>query len=213
LTEPRRPNGLRWAIWPGLAVLLVVAALVAWNNGLRDRLFPRAFRVVEPGRIFASGQIYRGLIEQTLRDHHIQRLVSLTNEPGDPDAAAERQAADRLGVTCFRFPLKGDGTGDIHEYEKTLIEVNRAVADGAPILVHCSTGAQRTRGWIAFYRLLIQRRSPRQVAGELTDGSWKAPPNPNLFPYVNQHMEELARLLVADGVIDRVPDPIPRLEQ
>jgi hypothetical protein len=33
-----------------------------------------------------------------------------------------------------------------------------------------------------------------------------------LFPYVNEHMAELAQLLVADGVIDRVPDPIPQLE-
>jgi hypothetical protein len=200
------------ALWPGIAVLLVVAGLVAWNNGIRNRIFPKAFRVVEPGKIFASGVIYRGLIEKTLTEHHIQRVIALTDDPGNLDEAAEREVTSRLGMQYYLFPLNGDGTGDIHNYEKTLVQVNRAVADNAPVLVHCFAGAERTRGWIAFYRILVQHRAPADVKTELTSGNWKAPPSKQLFPYVNQHMAELAQLLVADGVIDHVPDPIPQLE-
>jgi hypothetical protein len=33
-----------------------------------------------------------------------------------------------------------------------------------------------------------------------------------LVDYLNEHMGEMAQLLVDRGVIDKVPDPLPRLE-
>jgi predicted protein tyrosine phosphatase len=209
--SPRKLHVPPVVVWIGVIVLLVIGFLVAWNNGLRNMTFPKAFRVVEPGKIFASGVIYHGLIEKTITQHHIQRVIALTDDPGNVDEQAERDVSAKLGVKYFLFPLNGDGTGDIHQYEKTLIEVNRAVGDNAPVLVHCFAGAQRTRGWIAFYRLLVQQHSPAEVKAELTTRDWRAPPSPKLFPYVNEHMAELAQLLVADGVIKSVPNPIPQI--
>src|SRR5271155_5685109 len=137
-----------------LAVIaLSVGIPVAWNNGVHDYFFPRAFRTIEPDAIYASGQINRRLIAGVLSQYHIRRIVSLTDDgPDQPDEAAERQVAQQMGVEYFLFPLNGDGTGDIRNYERTLVQVTRAMNDSAPILVHCFSGAQRTRGWIAFYR-------------------------------------------------------------
>ena len=77
--------------------------------------------------------------------------------------------AAELGVGQVVYPLNGNGTGDIHNYEKTLEnEVVRAEqaarAVARPLL---QRGAERSGGWIAFYRLLIQKRSPDEVAARV----------------------------------------------
>jgi protein tyrosine phosphatase (PTP) superfamily phosphohydrolase (DUF442 family) len=191
---------------------LGAAGLIGWNNGIHDYFFPRAFRTVEPNAVYASGQINRRLIGGVIDQYHIGRIVSLTDDgPAEPDEAAEREAAREKGVEYFVFPLNGDGTGDIGEYEKTLVVVTQAESQHVPILVHCYSGAQRTRGWIAFYRLLVEHRPADQVKEELTDG-WKEPANPKLYPYLNEHMEEVAKFLVARGIIPSPPLPMPRLD-
>ena len=193
------------------ALVLGIAFLVAWNNGLHDYFYPKAFRVVEPDEVYASGQINRRLIAGVISDYHIQRIVSLTDDGQQVDEVAEREAARRMGVEYFLFPLDGDGTGDIRNYEQTLLEVHDAVERHAPILVHCFSGAQRTRGWIAYYRLLVQGRPADEVQGELTNSTWKERPSRALFPYINQHMGEVAQFLYSHGVISSVPTPLPQL--
>jgi hypothetical protein len=34
-----------------------------------------------------------------------------------------------------------------------------------------------------------------------------------LIPYLNAHIGELAGILVQRGIIDRVPDPLPQIDQ
>jgi len=209
-------SGSRRKTWAYVAVCvliaLAIAFTIAWNNGLHDYFYPKAFRVVIPDEVFASGQINRRLIAGVISDYHIQRIISLTDDgPTQLDEVAERQTARRMGVQYFLFPLDGNGTGDITEYEKTLLEVHQAVARQSPILVHCFSGAQRTRGWIAFYRLLIQRQPPAQVEAELTNSTWKERPSRELFPYLNAHMAQVAQFLLAHHVISSIPTPLPQL--
>jgi len=197
----------------------LVAALVAatigggiwlWKEVLEDRLIPKRFGVVEAGLIYRSGQLSQYLVRRTLADHDIRVIVDLTGvEPDSPDEQAEIAAADKLGIERHVFPLGGDGRGDITAYVEAIKLIHRAVQEKQPVLVHCAAGSQRTGAAIAFYRVLIQGESPREAEREMADYGWSARKNHALLEYMDTHMAELAEKLVAEHVIDRVPDPLP----
>ena len=193
-------------------VLLIVGGLVAWNNGLRDQVLPRNFGVVEPGRIYRSGQISARMIEPTLRANHIQTIVALAATGMKPaDNAAEIAAAADLHIDRQLLPLAGDGTGSPTVYAAAVADVDAAVRGGRPVLVHCVAGAQRTGGVIALYQLLVEHQPPGVVLAELRRFGHDPHDNPHLLVYLNSHMAEIAQKLAERGVIERVPTPLPQL--
>ena len=208
---PSRPvPARRAAVAAAAAVLVVVGGLVAWNNGVRDALFPKNFGVVEPGKLYRSGQISHWQIRRTLAENHIARIVAMSGHGGHPaDLNAELAAAAELHVRRDVFPLGGDGTGQVAQYVGAVSAVAAAERAHEPVLVHCIAGAQRTGGVIALYELLVERRPPADVYAELRRFGHDPHDNPHLIAYLNAHMAEIAAGLAADGTIDRVPVPLP----
>jgi len=210
----RRPIAARLGIW---AIALVCAGLLCWFvvdriPRWKDLVIPRKLRVVDPGQIYASGQINRRLIRQVLIDRNIKVIVCLVDDQlDDPDVIAERQLAKELGIERFNYPLEGDGTGDIHCYAEAVIKMVESERAGKPILVHCSSGAQRSNGAVFYYRVLVQHRDAADAAQEMIRNAHDPRRNPALIPYLNAHMAEMAQLLADQKIIDRVPDPLPRI--
>jgi len=189
---------------------LAAVAIVLWQTVLKDRLIAKRWGVVEPGKIYRSGQLSRFLIEPMLRDHRIQIVVDLTgDDPGNRDQPAERAAIEKLGIDLRRCPLWGDGTGDIRQYAAAITAIVEARRANKPVLVHCYAGSQRTGGVIAMYRVLIEGVSPADAVAELREYKWDPNRDQILLDYLNQHLAELAALLVENGVIERIPDPLP----
>jgi protein tyrosine phosphatase (PTP) superfamily phosphohydrolase (DUF442 family) len=212
LAPPRRVNPWKWVFIP------ILAALAIWyicdNAGKwKDRFVPRKLRTVEAGQIYASGQIDRHLLRQVLIDDRIKVIVSLvSDDPTDPDVAAEMQAASELGIQRFVDPLIGDGTGDIHAYANAITQIAQAQKENKPVLLHCSSGAQRSNGATYYYRVLVQHWNADDAAREMTRNGHRSRSNPALIPYLNSHIREMAGLLVQDGVIDQIPDPLPQIQ-
>jgi protein tyrosine phosphatase (PTP) superfamily phosphohydrolase (DUF442 family) len=210
----RRPIVFRMAIW---ALALLGIGLLAWYVTDRiprwkDLVVPRKLRVVEPGQIYASGQINRRLLRKVLTDRHIKVIVCLVDDQlDDPDVVAERQLANELGIERFNFPLEGDGSGDIRNYAAAVAKMVQSQRAGEPILVHCSSGAQRSNGAVFYYRVLVQGRDPADAAREMIRNGHDPRRNPMLIPYLNSHMAEMAKLLVDRDIIGRVPDPLPQI--
>lgn len=204
----------RWIRW---VVIFIVGALAVWYvcdhfGRWKDRFVARKFRTVEAGRIYASGQINRHLIRQILIDNQIKEIVCLVaDDPSDPDVAAELQAVRDLSIKRFDYSLSGDGTGDIHAYAEAVARMKEAVDQGKPILVHCSSGAQRSNGAVYFYRVLVQGRTADDAAAEMIRNGHNPSANPALIPYLNSHIGELSALLVRKSVIDHVPNPLPQI--
>jgi protein tyrosine/serine phosphatase len=197
-----------------LLVLGVIGFLVVWNNGLRDRLLPKNFGIVEPGRLYRSGQISHWQIAPALKDNHIQMIVALSAHGGKPaDLDAELQETRDLGIERQVFPLGGDGTGQIEQYALAIAAIDRALKQGKPVLVHCIAGAQRTGGVIATYQMLVEKKSPAEAFAQMRRYGHDPTANPHLLEFLNAHMAELAHRLVELHVIDRVPTPIPQLGQ
>ncbi len=196
----------------GSIALLVIAGLVVWNNGLRDRLLPKNFGVVEPGKLYRSGQISHWQIEQALKDNGIKVIVALSGHGGkQADLDAELKASSELGIDREVFPLGGDGTGQIEQYAKAIALIDASKKQGKPVLVHCIAGAQRTGGVIATYEMLVEHKPPSEAFVQMREYGHDPTANPHLLEFLNSHMAELAQKLVDRGVISRVPDPVPQL--
>ncbi|MDI9431552.1 MAG: tyrosine-protein phosphatase [Planctomycetota bacterium] len=200
-------------IWHVAAmVLLIGGGIWLWEEVIEDRVIPKRWGVVEPGSIYRSGRLSSALVKRMLTEHQMQVIVALEGEKAaDPDQRAEIQAAEELGIELKRFPLRGNGTGDVERYADAVAAVVEAQRAQKPVLVHCSAGTQRTGGIIAFYRLLVQQRSPSVVLEEMTQYDYDPDDNPALLAYINENMGRMAVLLQARGIIGQVPDPLPVL--
>jgi protein tyrosine/serine phosphatase len=209
---PPRPRDKRWLAWLIVALVVIGGGIGLWDQVLKDRLIPKRWGVVEQGQIYRSGQLSESLVKPMLADNHIAVVVDLNGPVADdPRQDAEARAMAELGIAAHRFPLSGNGTGDIHSYANAIKVIDDAVKAGKPVLVHCSAGTQRTGGTVAAYRLLVQRRSPADAYRELESYDWDPHKDAILLTYLNSHMRELAGLLVQSGVLEKVPDPVPVL--
>ncbi|MGA2094307.1 MAG: tyrosine-protein phosphatase [Sedimentisphaerales bacterium] len=200
--------------WLFVAASAVVAGLVivGWFGFARDRIIPKKFGVVVPGRVYRSGQISSTLIKKVLTQNNIRVIIDLgAYDPNDHDKIAEEKVVDELGIKLLRFPLKGNGTGDVNNYAGAIAAIAEADKQSLPVLVHCSAGAQRTGGVIAVYRVLVQKMDPNIVEDEIEKYGCDIDDRPILRSFLNDNMAELAMRLKQAGVIDQIPAPIPQL--
>jgi hypothetical protein len=197
--------------------LCIVAALavVVCLGGLGYYFFlkgPKNWGVVEQGAIYRSGMMKPWKVRGVLADHQIKVVVSMcSREPDNPKDNALEDAASELGVEIKRFPMGGNGlppesSPNLH------VEAVKAICDaraaGKPVLVQCAAGAQRTGGVVAAYQLLVRGKSPDEVFAQMRRHRHDPDDNPELVPFLNEHMPEWAAQLVELGVIDTVPEKI-----
>jgi hypothetical protein len=188
----------------------VAAGIIVWESGLKYRFTAKRWGVVVPGKIYRSGQISRWVLEKQLAAFQIAEVIDLNGiEPEDLHQAYEIKHVPQAGLVLHRFPLGGDGRGDIRRYADAIETLVRAEKAGRPILVHCSAGAQRTGGVVACYRVFIQRSSPQAALAELENFGFRPERDTELVPYLNENVATLAEMLVERGVIERVPNPLP----
>lgn len=184
----RRGRWLRIALI--VALILSIGMIVWWYAGLRNRFEPVNFGVVEPGRIYRSGQISEHVIRKTIQANHVGVIVSLSGDDSR-DLTAEKSAAADLGVNyVYLGGLAGDGIGDPEVYPKALAQIMKANRSGHAVLVHCQSGAQRTGGVIAAYRILVEGQPPEQAFAEMRQYGHDPKHNPRLIPFIREHLAQ-----------------------
>jgi protein-tyrosine phosphatase len=199
----------RIGLW--VAVLMLVG--VCAYGGNRWYLQHQAnWGVVVPGKIFRSATISRHLIRQTLVENKIGVIVFLSRDTGDDaDLTAEKKAAKELGVEFLNFPMNGDGVAEPGQYPAALAAVCQAKKEGKPVLIHCHSGAQRTGGVVAMYRMLVEGKPPAEAYTELARYGFDPKHNTTLLPFLNEHAGEWAKTLAEDKIIPRAPESLPKL--
>lgn len=189
----------RWQVLVGLLVLVLVAGVLFVEN--RERWWPRKWAAVIEGELYRSGELHPALVEETLREHGIRDIVVLTKRvEGDFEQDAEAEAVSELDIISHRFPLRGDGTGDIEQYAGALMKVSEALAAGRPCLVHCAAGTERTGLTIAFYRILMEGRSRSYAVEEMVAAGMNPARNKVILPYLDENLGRLRKLLIERGV-------------
>lgn len=209
-----------YAFWPKLLgrilasitllILVVAAGFLIWSVLLKDRFIPKRWGMVEEGLIYRSGRLSPRLLETVLRRHHIRQIVDLTfPEPASSTQQMERKIAAEHGVLYMNYPLYGSGVGEVEHYANALAAVVTAKKAQQAVLIHCSAGTQRTGGIVAAYRVLIEKEPPSEAYAELLRYGWNPQNDQILLEFLNSRMDELAHQLVALGLLDTVPDPLP----
>lgn len=145
----------------------MLAALAAGGGVLAFRAataYPENFATVVPGRLYRSGEVAPAQLERLQRETGLRTVLSLLN-PDTPESAAERAAAERLGLRWLNIPLTGDGASSPEQRDR----IRAIILDSAhePLLVHCAAGANRTGLAIGMYRIWHDGWSAEQVLAEM----------------------------------------------
>ena len=201
--------------WP-LVVLtvLVVAGLGywGWEEIKHDYFVVKRFGVVEDGSLYRAGLISANLQRPTLEKYGIDRVITmLTEEPRNAAQAAEAEAAEAMGIAVYRYPMGGDGVGEPIMYVNAVEQMVLAQRAGEQAIVHCSAGTQRTGAVVALYRMLVEGADPQAAYEEAQRYDWNPRDDAAWAIHINKHMRFIAEELAKRGVIDAVPDPLPRM--
>ena len=195
------------------AIVVLSGGVYVFDEYVKWNLFPKRWGVVEEAAIFRSGQLSPTQIQRQVQKHDIDVIVSLMSPlPGNPAYEAEKNAAEEHGIERHEYPLLGNGTGDIKQYAAAIAKIHESVQADKIVLVHCAAGTQRIGGVVASYRILVQGKSVDQAVQEMKQYGFRQKKNPDLLPYMNEHMSELTALLIERHVIDYSPNPLPVLD-
>ena len=196
-----------------LLLAVLAGALCLWQNDLEHRFFPTRFAAVEHGAIYRSGQISGRLIEKVLQENNISTVIDLTAvDDKVSDQAAEAKAVRKLNIAYFRLPMAGNGTGLLNTVADAVTELHTQRTQGQTVLVHCSSGAQRTGHILSAYLILVRKADPGTVYRQMQRYGWD-PKTDSAWPeMLNANMRPLAQILVERGVIPKMPQPLPHFE-
>ena len=117
------------------------------------------------------------------------------------DANAERATTAELGIPRLSFVLRGNGTGNPDRYPQAIAAIINADRQGKAVLVHCQSGAQRTSGVIAVYRMLVEGKSEAEAFAEAERYGHDPKRNPELIPFVGAHLDQWKEQLAAEHLL------------
>jgi protein tyrosine phosphatase len=165
-----------------VGLIVIVAAL---DEFVKPRVFPKKFGVVIEDSLYRSGRIHESLLPKILKDYEIDTIVTLTHAIDTIEwQQAERRIAKELNVELIRFPLRGDGTGDITSYIEALRAINKELGNDRRVLVHCAAGTERTGGAVFLYRTLFLGQAQADAFAEMRDYGFNPERNIALLPYL-----------------------------
>ena len=180
-------------------VLIVVIALL--DEFVKPRLFPKRFGAVIEDSLFRSGRIHYSLLPKVLAENQIDSIVTLTHEvPSKEYQTYERTIAESMGVNLVRFPLDGNGTGNVASYIGALKYVYDELSKDRRVLVHCAAGSERTGGFMFFYQTLILKQNEKDVYTEMLKYKFDPERNLALLPYLEDTLPDVADALQDHGV-------------
>jgi len=115
-------------------------------------------------------------------------------------------------LSLFSRQLAGNGTGSLSTVADAVTEIHTQRTQGQTVLVHCSSGAQRTGHILSAYLILVRKNDPGAVYRQMQRYGWD-PKTDSAWPQMlNNNMRPLAQILVQRGVIPKIPDPLPHFE-
>ena len=147
---------------------------------IKYHFVPKRFGVVVPGHIYRSGQISAPLIKKILTKYNIRVIIDLTSaDPNDPDKQAEKQAAAELNIKVLRFPMNGNGTGDVNYYANAVVAIANAEKQNLPVLVHCAAGAKEQAASSRYIACWYKKWTP--ISSKMKSKNTDAPSTTNRF--------------------------------
>jgi protein tyrosine/serine phosphatase len=153
-----------WLLAAANVVLLVVVAVLVGGRMRQASLLPPNFSVVEPQRLYRSGQPTAAQLATVIKEYGIRTVLNLRN-PAEPDYVDDAPAARPYGVSVVSLPI----TSTWAMSDEHLSELRKVYGDpgGYPILVHCEEGHARTGVAVAIWRIERQGWDPAAAVDDM----------------------------------------------
>ncbi len=205
-----------------LAMAAIIGGWLVFRNNYAKYFWVKNWGVIEDGRAYRSAMPEKRLSRKTLENSKVDRIINLqSRKPDYPRHMAQEAAVIEFGVEELRFPMRGNGTpsetteggprGRAEVYASAITALVEGLDQGDVVWVQCGAGTHRTGGVVACYRMLVTGWPPEKAYEELQSYGWKPGKHRALTDWVNSHMQLIAEGLVARGVIQAVPSPLPHL--
>lgn len=155
----------RWVLIAGVVAIVGVVPFV-FSRYVHDQT--KRLRVVDPGRVYRSGQMTAPGLANAVARHGIRTIINLQDDHPDPDVnegwllggtVTETELCRRLGVRYIHIspdllrqnPAPRERPRAIDQFLKIMDD-----PDTYPVLIHCKAGHHRTGVLVAVYRMEYQ---------------------------------------------------------
>ena len=185
-----------------VALCALITSLYILIEEVRPRVFPKRFGEVVENEIFRSGRIHEDIYSSVLKDNEIDVIISFTErKPNHNWQLHEIEIAEDLDIPIYRFPLKGDGTGNPAEYQKALVKLKQEENAGKKILLHCAAGTNRTGGAVFLYRTIFEEIADDKAISEMKLYDFSVNDNEHLIPYLKDIRPSVESALRQEGLL------------
>ena len=185
-----------------VAICALITSLYILIEEVRPRVFPKRFGEVVENEIFRSGRIHEDIYSSVLKDNEIDVIISFTErKPNHNWQLHEIEIAKDLDIPIYRFPLKGDGTGNPAEYQKALVKLKQEENAGKKILLHCAAGTNRTGGAVFLYRTIFEEIADNKAISEMKLYDFSFNDNEHLIPYLKDIRPSVESALRQEGLL------------
>lgn len=160
----RRLTTVRLLVVVNLVLLAALTALVVADLR-RAHGLPPDFRVVEPGRLYRSGQPTAEQLAAVIKEYGIRTVVNLRNPAKETDYVDDAPLAQPYGARVVRLPI----TSTVPLSDEQLAALRQLYGDPGnyPILVHCEQGHARTGVAVALWRIERQGWEPAMAVQDI----------------------------------------------
>jgi len=184
----------RWTALFAIVVGLGVALLPIAHRVRNDSLY-RNFRVVDPGKLYRSGQMHPDGFARTVREHGIKTVVSLRDTKDSAGVHEDQEEMDYCsthGIAFHRQPPAGwtrvNGVAEADKNIEEFIRLMEAPATPKPVLVHCFAGIHRTGMHVAIYRMEFNGWTAQEAIEEMRSmGTPRTTFAANVLEYLETH--------------------------
>jgi tyrosine-protein phosphatase SIW14 len=163
--------------WLSIALVLGCAGMVLafpWVYRSYTSTAYRNFRVVEPGKLYRSGQMPTHGLEHTIREYGIRTVICLrdTRDDGKPSVeTGEAEFCECAGVkhhilTPAKWVSVEGGPVPVEGNVQKFLSIMDD-PENHPVLVHCFAGIHRTGGYVGVYRLRYHGWTPEEAIREM----------------------------------------------
>lgn len=163
----------KWTIFLATAVFLLIVGVPIGYRAHVSTTY-RNFRVVDPGRMYRSGQMSPAGFARQCHEYDIKTVISLRdtrNSAGQHEDDYEETFCKEHNIGFYRIPPADWSTVDgIVPGDANIVKFIDILDDPTtkyPVLVHCFAGIHRTGAHIVSYRLEYNGWSNADAVEEL----------------------------------------------
>lgn len=158
-------RAVRWCVVTALVGIIVLAPMVFFRYVYDTH---KRLRVVDPGRLYRSGQMTADGFADAVERFHIRTIINVQDEVPDPvlnrsfwnrQSIKESELCRELGVRYIHLMPILLPRHEVPQHRPAVIDQLLTLMDDEsnyPVLIHCHAGLHRTGLLTAVYRMEYQ---------------------------------------------------------